>query len=617
MSSVELTLDTQDIHFVLNEWLHIDHLTQYPKYKDFDAETIELLVQEGHEFAKEVIAPHKVESEREGCKIVDGRAVVPQCLHAPFQKAFELGWATLKANPHYGGQGAPLTVRLAVNEGMIAANLGLSLHFGLNEGVSAIIEIFGTEEQKQKYIPKLLKGVYTSCMCLSEPHSGSDVGANSTAAEFVEDGRYKIQGTKSWISGGDNDFGKNVIHVVLARIKGAIPGTKGLSLFLVPMFHVNEDGTLGEHNDVSLVSIEHKMGLKSMTTCVMNYGENDQCYGFLLGEEHQGIAHMFKLVNETRLGVASIGLSLPSAAYQNALAYAKERLQGSHINRMKDPTAPSVPIIEHPDVQLNLMNMKARVEAIRALLYAVHEMADRRAATEDPKEREECSDLIEILTPMCKGWAAEVGIDVVRIGIQVLGGVGYTQDFPLEQFYRDIRVIAIYEGTTGIQALDLVGRKMVMRNGALFMKLLGCFNQFSEEQKSHPLLSETVQRWVSHYERVAELALGMQSLGSERGMEGGVLYATPFMMYLSAITAGYFYLKQGIVAAEKLERLKSENHVKPTQTKEFLKKNSSARFYENKLKTIHFYIRIVLPVAQGNTAGIKEKNFEALDVDWD
>lgn len=335
MSSTELTIDERELNFALYEWLHLGDLKRFNRYQDFDKETTEMMLKEGITFSKEVIAPSNAPADREGAKLVNGRAIVPECLHAPYQKAYELGWAALKSNPEYGGQGAPITLTMAINEAMIGGNLSLTMYFALTEGSAHLIESYGTEFLKKTYIARMLAGEFVGTMCLSEPHAGSDVGACTTSAEPTGDGRYKIRGTKCWISSGDSNLGKNVIHAVLARVKGAANGTKGLSLFVVPMFTVNADGSIGANNHVTVPSIEHKMGINASVTAVLNFGEEGDCYGHLLGEENFGMAYMFQMMNEARMGTATLALGVCSASYQNALAYSKERIQGSHINEMK------------------------------------------------------------------------------------------------------------------------------------------------------------------------------------------------------------------------------------------------------------------------------------------
>ena len=617
MSTTELVVDIKDIKFCLFEWLQVDQLQKYPKYKDFDAETMDLLVNEGLKFAKEVIAPTNVEADREGCSVIDGQAIVPACLHSAYEQAYKLGWASMTASTEFGGQGVPEAIGLALSEGNLGGNLALTMYFGLTQGAMELIETFGSEELKETYCHKMTSGEYTGTMCLSEPQAGSDVGAAKTVAEPVEGGKYKIKGNKCWISSGDNDLGSNVIHLVLARAKGDQPGTRGLSLFVVPKINVNDDGSLGEPNDVNLVSIEDKMGIKASATAVLSFGDMDNCYGYLLGEKGDGMRQMFQMMNTERIGVAGMGLGIASAAYQNALAYARERIQGAHIESLgADPNAPSVPIIQHPDVRYSLTGMKARVEAIRALLYGACFIEDKMHITEDKKEQQELYDFFQILTPMCKGWACETGLDVTRTGMQILGGVGFTKDFPMEQYYRDLRISAIYEGTTGIQALDLVGRKMTMNKGRLFMTLLGKFSELYEANKDHPRLKQDLDIWKSAYDKMTACSLAFPEMMKDKGLSGAVLYATPFMFLLAAVTAGYFFLQQGLLAHDKLEELKKASNVNEEGLASFLAENAKARFYDNKLKTLDFFLNVMLPRYQSYSVPILKKNYAALEISF-
>lgn len=615
MSTTELVVDTQDIEFCLFEWLHIDQLQKFPKYADFDTETLSLLVTEGLKFAVEAIAPTNMEADREGCSVVDGKATVPKCLHGAYQQAYELGWASMTASQEFGGQGAPEAIGLALSEAILGGNLALGMYFGLTQGAMELIESFGNEDLQNTYCEKMTSGEYTGTMCLSEPQAGSDVGAAKTSAEPVEGGKYRIKGSKCWISSGDNDLGSNVIHLVLARVQGDPLGTKGLSLFVVPKIHPNEDGSLGESNDVTLVSIEDKMGIKASATAVLSFGDHDNCYGYLLGEQGDGMHQMFEMMNTERIAVAGMGLGIASAAYQNALAYARERVQGAHIDSLAtEPNAPSVPIIQHPDVRYSLTGMKARVEAIRALLYGACFIEDKMHITEDEKEKQELDDFFQILTPMCKGWACETGLDVTRTGMQILGGVGFTKNFPMEQYYRDLRISAIYEGTTAIQALDLVGRKMTMKKGRLFMSLLGKFSQLYEANKDHAQLGQDFEIWKGAYDTMTVCSMTFTEMMKEKGLSGAVLYATPFMFLLAAVTAGYFFLQQGLVAYDKLEELKNESTVNEVGLAQFLNENAKARFYDNKLKTLDYFLNVMLPQYQSHSVPILNKNYAALEI---
>jgi hypothetical protein len=614
MSSTELTLDQRDIHFALRECLPIEKLSESELFSEFDVDTVDMMVQEGIRFAIDVVSPTRTESDREGCRMEDGRVKVPKCLHDPYKKAYELGWATMRVSQEYGGMGAPATLGLVINEALNGANLGLSMFFGLTSGAAELIDTFGSAALKKKYAAKMFQGQYTGTMCLSEPQAGSDVGAGTTSAVSEGDGVYKIKGSKCWISSGDNDLGENVIHAVLARVKGAPDGTKGLSLFVVPYTRVNDDGTLGDWNDVTVASIENKLGIHASPTAVLNLGENDNCLGWIIGEEGQGISSMFLMMNGARIYTGLIGLALGGAAYENARAYAHERVQGTHISKIRDPDAPRVSIVNHPAVRLNLINMKAKVEAMRALLYYTSFQFDLEKIAKTDDEKQSTQNMVDMLTPMCKGWCTEVGLDVVRTGIQVLGGVGYTKDFPLEQLFRDARIAPIYEGTTDIQALDLVGRKMLQNGGILFQQLMEQFSQLIAEHSDHTELGGIIKSFEGYCESLYETSMASQEVLKTRGMEGVALYATPFLMFFSSVTAGWLMIKQAVVAAEKLGQIKTEQGIDELELSAFLEENEDALFYANKIKTTRYFVDGIIPQFDALLAGGKKQNYDALDI---
>ena len=614
MSSTELTLDKRDIRFAAQEWLKIGQLSESEKFAEFDQDTLDLMVQEGIRFAIDVVSPTRSESDREGCRIEDGRVKVPKCLHEPYQQSYELGWASMGVSQEYGGMGAPATLVLIVNEAMNGANLGLSMFFGLTSGAADLIDTYGSDSLKQKYVAKMYQGKFTGTMCLSEPQAGSDVGAGTTSAESVEDGVYKIKGSKCWISSGDSDLGENVIHAVLARVKGAPDGTKGLSLFVVPHTRVNDNGSLGDWNDVTVASIEDKLGIHASPTAVLNFGENDDCLGWIIGEEGQGISSMFLMMNGARIYTGLIGLALGGAAYENAKTYAQERVQGINISKIRDPEAPRVTIVEHPAVRLNLINMKAKVEAMRALLYYTVFQLDLELIAKTDEERQKAQNMVDLLTPMCKGWCTEVGLDVVQVGIQVLGGVGYTKDFPMEQLFRDARIAPIYEGTTDIQALDLVGRKMLQQGGMLFQQLMERFSQLIGKHSEHPELGGVFKTFEAYCETLYETSMGSQEVIKTRGMEGVALYATPFLMFFSSVTAGSLLLEQAVLAAEKLTHIKAEKGIGDLSDSSFLKENEDALFYANKIKTTRYFVEVIIPQFDALLAGGKKQNYDALEI---
>ena len=614
MSSTDLSLDIRDIRFAFKEWLPIKKINESEIFADFDEETFDLLVQEGIRFAVDVIAPTRTESDRIGCIIENDRVKVPNCLHIPYQKAYELGWSSIRAPQDFGGMGAPSLLALIVNEAMTGGNLCLTMCFGLTAGAANLISTFGSDSLKQTYLTKMFKGKYTGTMCLSEPHAGSDVGSGKTSAIPLGDGKYKIKGSKCWISSGDNDFGENIVHAILARVVGAPEGSKGLSLFIVPHTRVNKDGSLGEWNDVSLVSIEDKMGIHASPTAVLNFGENNDCLGWIIGEEQQGMSAMFQMMNDARLYTGLIGLSLGGVAYENAKSYAKERIQGKKISELRDPKASSVAIVNHPAVRHNLFNMKAKVEAMRALLYYTAFQFDIEKTAKNNEIKIRAQNMVDLLTPMCKGWCTEVGLDVVQTGIQILGGVGYTKDFPLEQLFRDARIAPIYEGTTDIQALDLIGRKMIKQDGILFKQLMGQFSQLIEEHSEHPILKELFKTFEGYCELLYEIFASTQDIIENRGMEGLALYATPFLMYFSSVTGGWLLLQQGVIASKKLEQIKELEDSGENNLLGLFSKNNDALFYSNKIKTVKYFVECIIPQYHALLTGGIKQNYDALEI---
>ncbi|PKN31631.1 MAG: acyl-CoA dehydrogenase, partial [Deltaproteobacteria bacterium HGW-Deltaproteobacteria-20] len=389
------------------------------------------------------------------------------------------GWKSVGVSPHFDGQGAPKAVFMAVEEFITGANTSLSMYPGLAHGTAELIEEFGTDEQKEKYCRKVFHGVWGGTMCLTEPEAGSDVGAARSKAFKNPDGTYRIEGTKMYISSGDSDMVENVIHLVLARIEGAAQGTKGLSLFIVPKYRINPDGSSGESNDVVLAGLEHKMGIKGSTTALLNFGENGKCIGELVGGiEHEGMKQMFKMMNGARIFVGIQGLANASSAYLNALSFCRERKQGSSLENFKDPTAPRVTIIQHPDVRRMLLDMKSRVEGIRALAIKLSMHQDFAQVATDEKKKAHHQGQVDVLTPIVKAYGTDEAYRVCVTAMQAMGGAGYISDYGVEQYCRDSRIFTIYEGTNHIQAMDLVGRKLGQRGGANFQGLIGDIAKF-------------------------------------------------------------------------------------------------------------------------------------------
>ncbi|HXK48118.1 MAG TPA: acyl-CoA dehydrogenase family protein, partial [Deltaproteobacteria bacterium] len=457
-----LILDERDQRFTLYDMLELEKLCGLERYADFSSDMFDMILSEAQKIATEEIFPLLAESDKEGCRLVNGQVHVPKCFHKAYKLFCEAGWNCMALPLHAGGQGLPFIMRIAAHEWFIH-NFAFVSYPGLAEGAGHLIEVFGSEEQKKKYLPKMISGQWGGSMCLTEPGAGSDVGNLSTKAVRQPDGTFKIQGTKMFITGGDQDLTENIIHPVLARIEGDPAGTKGISIFIVPKYLVNGDGSLGRRNDFEIGKIEEKMGIHGSATCLINFGDNNDCYGELLGNERDGMKIMFQMMNEARIATGLQGLGSAGIAYLHALQYTKERLQGSSLLEFKNPEAPRVPIIQHPDVRRMLLWMKSNVEGMRALMYYATICGDKAAGIKDPVEAEKWLGIVEVLTPIVKAYCTDVGFRVTETAMQCYGGYGYCSEYPVEQFLRDEKIASIYEGTNGIQALDLVGRKMGMK----------------------------------------------------------------------------------------------------------------------------------------------------------
>jgi alkylation response protein AidB-like acyl-CoA dehydrogenase len=458
----------RDIRFVLNELLEINRYSNLPGFADASQDVVDAILEGGAKMAEQVLAPLNLPGDREGCtRHADGAVTTPKGFKQAFNLFVEGGWPSLVCDPAYGGQGMPHVIGRAFSEMMSGANMAFGMYPGLTFGAYSAIHAHASDELKAKFLPNMASCKWTGTMNLTEAHCGTDLGLMRTKAEPQSDGSYKISGSKIFISSGEHDMAENIIHLVLAKIAGGPEGIKGVSLFIVPKFMVNADGSLGRRNSAVCGSIEHKMGIHGNSTCVMNF---DGATGYLVGEQHKGMRAMFTMMNEARLGVGLQGLSQSEAAYQNALAYAKDRLQGRSLTGPKAPDKPADPIIVHPDIRRVLMNIKAFNEGARAFLLWCALQGDLSHMSDDAKAREQGDDLMGLLTPVLKGYFTDMGYRNATDAQQVLGGHGYIAEWGMEQFVRDSRIAMIYEGANGVQALDLVGRKLAVNGGrAVFL----------------------------------------------------------------------------------------------------------------------------------------------------
>ena len=469
----------EDVSFLLNDVFQIDRYDNLPGFSDASADVREAILGEAAKLSEEVLQPLNRVGDLEGCtRHDDGSVTTPKGFKEAFKQVAEGGWLGLSAPAEYGGQGLPVTLSQAVNEFQCSANMAFSMYGGLTMGATAALMVHGKPEQKKMFVPKMVAGEWTGTMNLTEPQCGTDLGLLRTKAVKQADGSYKITGTKIFISAGEHDLADNIIHLVLARIEGAPAGIKGVSLFVVPKILVNADGSLGARNGVTCGSIEHKMGIHGNSTCVMNY---DGATGWLIGEENKGMQGMFVMMNEARLGVAVQGLAQSEVAYQNAVAYARDRLQGRSLSGPKAPDKPADPIIVHPDVRRTLLTIRAFNEAARAMVVWTALKSDVAHRSSDPKDRQEADDHMGLMTPVMKGVLTDVGFSNAVLAQQMYGGHGYIAEQGMEQFVRDARIAMIYEGANGIQALDLVGRKLPRDGGRAVMAFFGEVAAFAKD----------------------------------------------------------------------------------------------------------------------------------------
>ncbi len=608
-----LLVDERDVKFVLFEQLDIEQLSNTAKYAEYSKEMYDMVLEQAWKLAEKELAPANRKGDRERCSLENGKVMVPESYHRAYHMYRQGGWLAITDDVEVGGQGLPVALSLAAIEAFGAANWSLIMFPGLTHGAARLIEVFGTENQKRTFMDKMYTGEWCGTMCLTEPQAGTDVGALRTKAIRNDDGTYSISGTKIFISCGEHDLTENIVHMVLARIEGAPPGTKGISLFIIPKLRP-ENGTLVD-NDVSCGGIEHKLGIHGSPTCTLNFGENNNCIGYLLGEKNQGMRIMFQMMNESRLFVGMQGLSHGTASYLAALHFAKERIQGSEASRMKDPTAPKVPIIKHPNVRRMLMFMKSVSEGLRALLYYVGFCEDMVRSSEDEEEREKYQDFIDILIPVCKAYGSDMGFRVCETAIQVHGGYGYCQEYPVEQHLRDCKIASIYEGTNGIQALDLVGRKLVIKRGQLFKRLIAETEEFLKWARKDFELRELVATFEAAREQLIQVTKYFGLKGMTEDYMETLLYATPYLELFGDVAVGFMLLWQALIANRRLHEMYLDAGAKDVESqRQIVATNRSAAFYRGKVASAEFFITNVLPLAQGKARAIMSGERAAVDI---
>jgi alkylation response protein AidB-like acyl-CoA dehydrogenase len=535
-----------DIDFVLNRVCGLDRILQLPGYLDVDSSVVRDLLEEAARFMEEKIAPLNKVGDEFGVRLNADHSVTTAPGFADAYQHYVLaGWGAVPFDTGFGGGGFPWVVGIALQEILTASNMAFSMCPLLTQGAIDAIMHHGSESQKMTYLPKMITGEWSGTMNLTEPDAGSDVGAVRTKAVKMADGSYRISGTKIYISFGEHDMADNIVHLVLARTPDAPPGTKGISCFIVPKYLVNHDGTLGRKNDITCVSVEHKLGIHASPTCVLSFGDNGGATGYLIGEENRGMQYMFTMMNQARLSVGLQGLSLGDRAYQQALQYAKDRRQG------RAPGAPageSSPIIDHPDVKRMLMTIKTTCEALRRLTYWNAACLDVAKHHPDSSEREFAADLAALLTPMSKGWGTDMAVELTGIAVQIHGGMGFVEETGVAQHYRDARITTIYEGTNGIQAIDLVGRKLSLQGGAVVKRHLDSIDSMVSKLSSYPALQGARAALVKTLAATREVTEWLaKNGGNQLDLLAG---ATPYLRLISVLTGGYLLAESAVIAID-------------------------------------------------------------------
>ncbi len=595
--------DLREIEFLLFEQFGLGELLGKPPFEEWGKDEVEMVISEIYRFATEVLGPINATGDREGCRLENGEVTAPRGYENAWKRLYEAGWRQLAVDPEFGGQGSPITLQCIGEEFFSGANPSFMMYPGLTHGAAELIAHFGTDEQRERYAKPMFSGRFAGTMCLTEPHAGSDVGASTSSAKKLSDGTYDIRGTKIFISAGDHQLAENIVHLVLARIEGAEPGTKGLSLFIVPKYHLEADGSRGKRNDVTVAGIEHKMGLNGSATAQLVFGDNEKCVGHLVGGvEHQGMRQMFLMMNYARIGVGIQGLGVAAAAYQSALEYAKERKQGPSAKDWKDPTAPRVSIIEHADVRRMLLEMKAKTEGIRALILKLttHQDRARSLAGKDDETAAYNNGQVELLTPLVKAYSSEQAFRVTELAIQVHGGSGYTGDYPVEQACRDSKVFSIYEGTTHIQALDLVGRKLGQAGGKHAQEFFGDVGKFVATWREHEVLGASVRELGKAQEAVGGAAFSLLGWFKGGQMERVPLNANRFLEMMSELAVGWLLLEGAAIAVDK------QKGVAPS--------HPDHAFYEGKKQAAIFFAHNVLPCVIAKSKMLQSGDTSAIDI---
>ena len=566
------TAPLRDLRFVYEELFDAEEITALEAYRDATPDLVSAIYEEGAKLCQNELFPLNRSGDEEGCHFENGNVRTPEGFRSAYAAYVDGGWGGLNCAPEFGGQGMPHSVNIALEEMLCSANLSFSTYPGLTRGVYRALRVFGSEAIKQLYLPRLVSGKWSGTMCLTEPHCGTDLGLLRTRAEPTKQDNYRITGTKIFITAGEHDLTENIVHLVLARLPDAPKGIKGISLFLVPKFVPDEQDEPGVRNSVTCASIEHKMGIKASATCVMNLQE---ATGWLVGQPHRGMHAMFTMMNDARLGVGMQGLGIAEIAYQAAGAYAKERLQGRSITGTKQPDKPADPLIVHPDIRRILLTMRSFTEGARALTCWVARNLDFRDKAETEEARQAADDFVQVMTPIVKAFLTDYGFEVTNMGLQVHGGHGYIRETGVEQYVRDARITQIYEGANGIQALDLVGRKIPAHTGRYLRSFFHPVQRWIEEQSTNTELQPFVLSISKAFGRL-QLATGHIAQAGLRNPDEGGAAASEYLRLFGLVALGYLWARMAQISIEK-------------------QGGDDNAFYAAKIVTARFFMERVLP----------------------
>jgi alkylation response protein AidB-like acyl-CoA dehydrogenase len=572
----------RDFQFVLHEYLNVEQYKDVPGFADSGPELMNPVLEAAAQLCEEVLFPLNEKGDKIGLKYADGKVTMPDGFKEAYKTYVEGGWPSFTCDPAYGGQGLPDVLNMPLMEMVCSSNLSFGLTPGLSHGAYNALLTYGSDALKKRYLPKMVTGHWSGVMCLTEPQAGTDLGLIRTKAEPNADGSYNITGGKIFISSGEHELTENIVHLILARLPDAPPGIKGISLFVSSKFHVNEDGSMGERNKIRCDGIEHKMGLHCSPTCVMSY---DGAKAYLVGEKHKGMRAMFVMMNAARLYVGVQGLGIGEVAYQNALAYAKDRLQMRALTGAKFPDKPADPIIVHPDVRRMILTQKAFCEGSRALALEMALKIDLAHRHPDPQVKKECDDFVQLMTPITKSYLTDGGFEMASLAVQVYGGYGYIGEYGVEQYVRDARITMIYEGTNGVQALDLVGRKLPLSAGRYLRSFFHPATEFVAKHKDNPAMAEFTKPLHQHIGYLQQATMWVASRGMGNPDEAGAA-ATEYQKMFAHVAMAYIWARQAVIAQQKLAS------------------GSDKEFYQGKIDTARFFMQRILPANLGLLASI-------------